>query len=143
VTPCTVWAGAVQSRGYGSMTNGRGGTMLAHRAAYEAARGPIPGDLTIDHLCRNKLCVNPDHLEVVTRGENSRRGAAAQRLCKNGHPLSGENLRVAVRARGVQRECRECHRAALRARRARLPLTTSTADGSPRSRPRSGGGATA
>ena len=77
-TPCTLWEGAVQSRGYGSLKIG-GKSMLAHRRAWEVARGPIPEGMTIDHLCRQKLCVNPDHMEVVTRGENLRRMNAVVR----------------------------------------------------------------
>jgi hypothetical protein len=116
---CLIWQGAVQSRGYGSVTNGMGGTALVHRLAYEQAVGPIPFGLTIDHLCRNKLCVNPDHLEPVTNAENLRRAAAAKTHCKQGHPLSGDNLRIAVRSRGVQRECIECARAVMRGVRLR------------------------
>jgi len=69
-TPCLVWRGGVQSKGYGATTNGRGGTMLAHRAAWEQEHGPIADGLTVDHLCGNKLCVNTEHMELVTPGEN-------------------------------------------------------------------------
>lgn len=117
---CMIWQGALNSRGYGSVTNGRGGTMLAHRAAYEASRGAIPDGLTIDHLCREKRCINPAHMEVVSRAENIRRAAASRTHCANGHPLSGSNLRLAVRSRGIQRECVECHKARMKEYRARL-----------------------
>lgn len=70
---CWPWAGGCQSRGYGSF-GWDGQTHLAHRLAYEAAHGPIPDGLTIDHRCRNKLCQNPAHMEPVTASVNARRG---------------------------------------------------------------------
>ena len=69
---CWVWTGARQSSGYGCM--GRDGRrFLAHRYAYELTVGPIPAGLTLDHLCGNKVCVRPEHLEPVTLAENVRR----------------------------------------------------------------------
>jgi hypothetical protein len=115
---CLIWQGAVSSSGYGSVWDGAR-TVSAHRAAYEAARGSVPYGLTLDHLCRKKLCINPEHLEPVTNAENLRRAASARTHCKQGHPLSGDNLRIAVRSRGVQRECIECARAGMRALRVR------------------------
>ena len=73
ISECWEWRGARNSSGYGSVTNGRGGSALAHRVAYETLVGPIPDGLTIDHLCRNKACLNAGHMEPVTREENSRR----------------------------------------------------------------------
>lgn len=109
MSDCILWSGAVQSRGYGSVTDGNGSSMLAHRRAWEAVNGPIPGDLTIDHLCRNKLCQNVGHMELVTRPENSRRAHAARTHCKHGHPLSGANLRLYTRSNGrTHRVCRAC-----------------------------------
>lgn len=105
---CWDWTGAINNRGYGSVTNGNGGSMLAHRKAYEHAVGLIQGDLTIDHLCRNKRCVNPAHMEPVTRAENIRRKAEAQTHCRYGHELAGDNLRFHKRGDRVQRECRLC-----------------------------------
>lgn len=102
---CWNWVGATNSRGYGSLTNGHGGTMLAHRRSYEATRGAIPAGLTIDHLCMNKVCVNPVHLEAVTGAENTRRAAAALTHCKHGHPLAGDNLRIKTLKDGAQRRC--------------------------------------
>src|SRR6202030_118623 len=65
---CWLWLGACNEFGYGKF-----GKVKAHRFSYEREKGPIPDGLEIDHLCRNKSCVNPDHLEAVTHGENRRR----------------------------------------------------------------------
>lgn len=76
-TPCWIWLGATavntrsRSHAYGLMNGGQ----LAHRVMYEQARGPIPEGHDLDHLCRETLCVNPDHVEPVTHRENCRRGA--------------------------------------------------------------------
>lgn len=108
---CWEWTGARNSRGYGSTTNGAGGSMLAHRRSYELLKGEIPDGLTIDHLCFNKPCVNPDHMEPVTFAENTRRALAQQTHCKRGHLLAGDNLHIQVRATGNKhRVCRECTR---------------------------------
>lgn len=72
---CWLWKGAVDKNGRGrKQINGK--HMRAYRALYEQLRGPIPAGLTLDHLCRVPLCVNPDHLEPVTQAENNRRGKA-------------------------------------------------------------------
>lgn len=118
---CWEWLGAKQSSGYGSRGNGRGKSELTHRAAYEIVVGPIPFGLTIDHLCFNKACVNTDHMEPVTRSENSRRKIEAQTHCKRGHELAGDNLREKVRRDGLAyRVCVTCQigfQSAFRARR--------------------------
>lgn len=77
-TGCWIWRGTPGANGYGRLSIGNRPT-YAHRAAYELHVGPIPAGLTIDHLCRVRMCVNPDHLEPVTRAENTRREAAALR----------------------------------------------------------------
>jgi hypothetical protein len=72
---CWDWQGSLNPRGYGKVgTGGRHGTGLVHRVVYELFVGSIPDGLTIDHLCANKRCVNPMHLEPVTAEENHRRG---------------------------------------------------------------------
>lgn len=73
---CWLWSGAMFPNGYPCFSINRG-SVGAHRVAYELANGPIPEGLTIDHLCRVKRCVNPDHLEAVAQGENTRRGRVA------------------------------------------------------------------
>lgn len=88
-TGCWVWTGGISSQtGYGMVYVGRrtgrskgkrpGGMGSAHRASWEATNGPIPDDLHIDHLCGVRSCINPEHLELVTNGENTRRGALAK-----------------------------------------------------------------
>lgn len=69
---CWLWNGYIMNAGYGAMTTHEG-SYLAHRWAYEYFVGKIPQKMTIDHLCKNKLCVKPEHLEVVTRTENIQR----------------------------------------------------------------------
>lgn len=71
---CWLWIGGKQAAGYGSF-GVRGSGKLAHRVSYELHRGAIPDGLHLDHLCRVKSCVNPDHLEPVTPRENVRRAA--------------------------------------------------------------------
>jgi hypothetical protein len=82
---CWVWTGATLPNGYGLVGNGRtreegSRNSYVHRAVYEAVVGPIPDGLTIDHLCFTRACVNPDHLEVVTRSENISRAQSRNRL---------------------------------------------------------------
>jgi hypothetical protein len=104
---CLIWKRSLNSRGYGLISvNGK--ALLAHRVAYELHIGPIGEDLTIDHLCRVKACVNPAHLEVVSRSENSRRGSPTTGAthCKRGHELAGANL--IVKKRGNRPPCRNC-----------------------------------
>lgn len=106
---CWHWTGAVQSRGYGSICQG-GRTFLTHRVAYELLVGEIPAGLQIDHLCRNKRCCNPAHLDVVTGAVNcSRTPRATKTHCLRGHALSGENLVIKVQPSGrTIRNCRTC-----------------------------------
>lgn len=122
--PCWVWQAARQSSGYGFFENDG-----AHRVAYEFMIGPIPAGLELDHLChpgdgsclratcRHRLCVNPAHLEPVTRFENMKRGntfTAANALkthCPKGHEYTPENTRVRVARSGNEmRSCKECER---------------------------------
>jgi hypothetical protein len=109
--PCWVWTGGLDN-GYGRMRIGNS-LFHTHRLSYELSVGPIPEGLHIDHLCRVPACCNPSHLEAVTPRENSRRGfspwarKARQTHCKNGHPLSGDNL---YRNSQGNRGCRTCRK---------------------------------
>lgn len=109
---CWDWNGCHNSRGYG-ITYRNGKQVLAHRAVYEMERGPIPHGLTIDHLCRNKGCVNPAHMEPVTQAENNRRGKAAITHCPSGHAYTPKNFG----RKGINktRFCRACKQARDRA----------------------------
>jgi hypothetical protein len=108
---CWIWLGAVHRNGYGKFYF-EGRVRLAHRVAYEMFVGAIPTDLELDHLCRVPACVNPDHLEPVTRRENQRRGEGfiGQRItathCVHGHEFTTANTYVNKRG---GRECRRCH----------------------------------
>jgi hypothetical protein len=93
--------------------NGR--AVYAHRLAYEAARGPIPPGLVIDHLCANRGCVNPEHLEPVTDPENRHRARPITTHCLRGHSYDEANTRWGPTGRRV---CRACHRIAVRAAKA-------------------------
>lgn len=108
VTGCHNWIGSVRTRGYGRTSVG-GKSVYTHRLAYELARGPIPNGMVIDHLCRNRRCCNPDHLEVVTNRENIRRGigitATIKTHCPQGHPYDAENTRINRRGKKVCRAC--------------------------------------
>ncbi len=111
---CWLWTGAVDVGGYGR-SNAGGRNRVVHRVLYEAARGPIPPGLVIDHLCRVKHCVNPAHLEPVTNEENLRRGLpnasdlnARKTHCVRGHPLDGPNAYIRERGGYTTRVCRKC-----------------------------------
>lgn len=113
---CWIWTAAEDGKGYGAFGVAEGLTVKAHRFAYEDLAGPVPAGLQLDHLCRNRLCVNPDHLEPVTNRENTIRGLApstnAARLkarthCKYGHEFTAENTRL---TREGWRDCRACRR---------------------------------
>jgi hypothetical protein len=107
---CWEWAASVRKDGYGRfLLNGE--ATLAHLVAYRCLVGPIPADLALDHLCRNRRCVNPEHLEPVTDKVNILRGNAPAAInsrkthCQRGHPLKGDNLGVDSTGR---RRCKKC-----------------------------------
>lgn len=104
---CWEWQGARHNGGYGQLRVNRV-SCYTHRLAYEWYVGPIPEDMELDHLCRNRICCNPDHLEPVTSAENSRRSEPATKThCIRGHEFSPENT---YRPSGTRRRsCRRCH----------------------------------
>lgn len=106
---------------------------MAHRVSYELHKGPIPEGKKLDHLCWNTRCVNPAHLEPVTSKENSRRSLATKRVhtdCKNGHPLTEDNVYIKERPGGGRpiKECKICRKAQWDAFRERHGLEYMTAD---------------
>ena len=121
---CWRWLASFDGRSYGQFCLRHGKNVRAHRYAYEQIRGLIPPGLDIDHLCRNRWCVNPWHLEIVTRRTNLLRGdtlaagEADRTHCPSGHPYDEENT---YHYRGLRycRACRKRHQqAAYRKRRA-------------------------
>jgi hypothetical protein len=114
---CWRWTGAIQGAGYGNFWVDDK-CRLSHRVAYDMLVGPIPEGLELDHLCRNRECVNPAHLEPVTRTENQRRGLRAMRVeCVNGHPYDAANT---YRRPNGTRDCRACIRERVARYKARL-----------------------
>jgi hypothetical protein len=103
---CWNWLGPLQL-GYGRVVVQQRPTRLvmAHRYAYELLRHPIPKGMTIDHLCKNKRCVNPAHMEIVTRSENAKRGNPLLKRCKRGHLMRGDNVYFPPKG---PRQCRAC-----------------------------------
>jgi hypothetical protein len=111
---CWLWIASTFKDGYGQFHPNAGSPAAAHRFAYELLVGPIPKGTNLDHLCRVRHCVNPDHLEPVTNRENILRGEspparqARQTHCQHGHPLAGENLTIDSQGARI---CLTCRRA--------------------------------
>ena len=122
-TGCLQWLGYIGPDGYGKyctkLKDGRVRTLPAHRLVYEVLVAPIPAGFYPDHLCRNRACVNPSHIEIVTLRENTLRGVgptaqnARMTECKNGHSFSPENTYIDKLGR---RNCKPCHRVDARGR---------------------------
>lgn len=117
---CWLWTGYTSSDNYGRFNVGNHRPVLAHRFAYALSGGLIPDGLQLDHLCRVRNCVNPDHLEVVTNRENTLRGLHGQLIthCPRGHEYTDVNTRF---RKNGHRVCRTCHREGERLRRKAVP----------------------
>lgn len=107
---CWIWTASCQPTGYGQFMvreNGKSKNKYAHRVSYELSFGPIPDGLHIDHLCRNRKCVRPEHLEAVTCKENVSRGKRLITHCPKGHEYTEDNTYYNT---ARHRFCRECSR---------------------------------
>jgi hypothetical protein len=132
---CWLWTGSLNGFGYArfsvTIAPRRRINYGAHVWAWEQEHGPVPAGLELDHLCRNRRCVNPAHLEAVSHQENVLRGVtlAASNLlkthCPQGHPYSPENTYVLHHGNGTQRQCKTCSNARatayMKAKRAKQP----------------------
>lgn len=124
---CLVWLGKIERGGYGvAWWNGR--QRLLHRVSYEVSKGSIPHGASLDHLCRVRCCINPEHLEPVSIKVNILLGQGIAALnsrkthCRNGHPFSEDNTYIYPSG---DRSCRICGRNAFNAwykRKRELPL---------------------
>lgn len=101
---CIEWRGSLNAKGYGKAVY-RGQQVMVHRIAYIVHVGEIPPGLEIHHLCRNRCCINPVHLEPVTHLENIRRIPRTE--CRQGHPFTPENT---INRPDGGRKCRACHK---------------------------------
>lgn len=101
---CWIYTGHIDN-GYGRFWY-KGKGVLAHRWIYEFLISPIPDQKQIDHLCRNRSCVNPEHLEIVSNNEQQKRRSIAQTHCKHGHEFIEENIYLY----NNKRNCKECRR---------------------------------
>lgn len=115
---CWIFQGCRLKSGYGR-TSWNGRLWLTHRVTYSILVGEIPDHLEIDHICKNKPCCNPEHLEPVTRSENLRRGTqwyhvlereCSKTFCPRGHPYNATNTYFTTEG---HRQCRACKRIAL------------------------------
>lgn len=107
---CLVWTGSIKSDGYGA-TNYQNKPITAHRLAYIYTYGEIPHGLVLDHLCRVRLCANPEHLEPVTNRENILRGFRDRGVCRNGHTRTPETTltwRDKKTIGGFTNHCKTC-----------------------------------
>ena len=123
-TECWEWTASRKPSGYGRFSI-QGNDYPAHRVAYHLTHGSVPLELDLDHLCRNRACVNPMHLEPVTRRVNLRRGNGTGRTsCPQGHPYVTGNIYM---ERTGTKKCRTCVIARVRAYKIRRRLIQASA----------------
>jgi len=121
---CWLWVGSLTPQGYGVLSHG--GRKWAHRVSVLLSGRDIPADMVVDHICRVRNCVNPDHLRVVTKRingiENSTSPAALNAMkshCAKGHEFTPDNIRMRKKRGGLERVCVACHREDVKASRRR------------------------
>ncbi len=115
---CWIWLGTVLPSGYGRFMVKGVGYLMAHRVSFTLCKHPILPTLALHHICRNRQCVNPDHMEPMTLSENTHRGRSVSVVngkkthCLNGHKFTKETTRLKRKRNGlISRECRVCDRA--------------------------------
>lgn len=114
---CWIWLSYIDNHGYGRFSS-HGRSVRAHRFSYELSKGSIPSGFEVDHNCRNRSCVNPDHLDAVTRADHARRSISAiKNYCVHGHEFTFSN--TYFRSNG-NRTCRACIRVSVAAYKRRL-----------------------
>ena len=102
VGQCWLWRGSVNLRGYGQFH-----ATSVHICAYKEWKGEIPHGMTIDHICHNKLCINPDHLHITSRLNNRVIGGRKKLICMKGHPIKYPNLAMCYYKKGKY-VCKKC-----------------------------------
>lgn len=117
-TGCWLWLGARSGGNNGKNEYGIFDSEYAHRFSYKLYKGNIPEKFQIDHLCKNKLCVNPDHLEAVTHKVNTLRAGSVSAInsrkthCHKGHIFDEKNTWLEYKnGKKIARHCRKCHAA--------------------------------
>jgi hypothetical protein len=119
---CRIWRRAtMKGKGYGVCTLRRGSMLLAHRLSYWVFRGPVTGDLVVDHMCQVRSCIEPTHLRLLTAAENMSVASSAHKShCAHGHEMTESNTYVFYdRKDNPHRQCRACRPAIDRRSRAR------------------------
>lgn len=134
---CWLWTASLDTKGYGQIGISYDRKKRAHVVSYVWSKGEVPEGKEIDHLCRNRACVNPEHLEAVSHRENCLRGPSENMVlhrsgkCKRGHLMTPENTWVSTKIYkgrgGPKRQCRICHAARSLERYRRSRETTSAA----------------